>query len=211
MMPLAAVFSLLTLTGVLGAVPLTFADESETNTKQELGQENSGGKESENGNCAQNVISSRQANITCLARAGAGDGDGLSPEIPELPPEESPRDVTIAIQARVISVSDTDNVLDQEVEVGDIITGKYMYSTSTMDSNDLDSTVGDYHHNTEPYGIFLEIGSLVFQTDPNNVDFLLELVNRESDHYLLRSYNNLPLSNGVLVEHISWQLDDFTA
>jgi hypothetical protein len=154
MMPIfatAAVFSILILTGVFGAVPLTFADQSETNTKQELAEENIGGEESDNGNCAQNVISSSQANITCIAGDGDGDGDGVSPEIPELPPEpeEPPRDVTIVIQARVISVSDSDNVLDQEVEVGDIITGKYVYSTSTIDSN-LDSTVGDYFHNTEP-------------------------------------------------------------
>ena len=31
------------------------------------------------------------------------------------------------------------------------------------------------------------------------------------DAYLLRSYNYLPLSNGVHVEHISWQLDDYSA
>jgi hypothetical protein len=31
------------------------------------------------------------------------------------------------------------------------------------------------------------------------------------DVYLLRSYNNLPLSNGAFVEHILWQIQDRTA
>lgn len=55
----------------------------------------------------------------------------------------------------------------------------------------------------------------MFQTDPGNVNFLLEVVHGYpgdgSDNYLLRSYNNLPLSNGITVDHIAWQLDDPSA
>jgi hypothetical protein len=60
-------------------------------------------------------------------------------------------------------------------------------------------------------GITLKVGDLVFKTDPNNVDFLVELVNRDmQNNYLLRSYNNLPLASGFPVSHIAWQLDDET-
>ena len=96
------------------------------------------------------------------------------------------------------------------MNVGDTITGKYVYNLLGKDSN-LDKTVGDYQHDTGTYGIALQTGNLVFRTDPNNVNFLVELVNRDKDdHYLLRSYNNLPVSSDVLVDHISWQLDDDT-
>ncbi len=69
-------------------------------------------------------------------------------------------------------------------------------------------TVGDYNHDKRAFGITVNVGELVFKTDPMNVNFLAEIVNRQTNHYLLRSYNNLPLSDTIQVEHISWQLDD---
>jgi hypothetical protein len=59
-------------------------------------------------------------------------------------------------------------------------------------------------------------GGLTMQSDPSNVDFLVEIVNDHGtpgrDNYLLRSYNNLhnlPVALGNT--HISWQLDDDTS
>ena len=104
----------------------------------------------------------------------------------------------------------TSNLLEDNVKVGDTLTGTYTYNPPTKDTN-TDTTVGDYQHVKKAYGITVKAGDLVFKTDPKNVDFLVELTNRDmDDHYLLRSYNNLPLSNGVQVEHISWQLDNDT-
>jgi hypothetical protein len=58
----------------------------------------------------------------------------------------------------------------------------------------------------------LQVGELIFQSDPADVVFLVELVNDHgtppSDNYLLRSYKNLSAGCGILVEHIAWQLDD---
>jgi len=52
---------------------------------------------------------------------------------------------------------------------------------------------------------------LTFKTDPDNTEFLFELVNREpssgGDAIVLRSYNNI-FSIPMDEEHISWQLDD---
>lgn len=68
--------------------------------------------------------------------------------------------------------------------------------------------VGDYQHDRKVFEITENAGRLAFKADPKNVNFLVELVNQDTDHYLLRSYNNLQLSNAVPVKHISWQLDD---
>jgi uncharacterized repeat protein (TIGR02543 family) len=122
--------------------------------------------------------------------------------------------ITINITAQVETVDDPDNILGGAINVGDIITGTYTYNPATTDSNAL-PTVGDYRHTSSPSGITVNAGGFVFQTDPGNVDFLVEIVNDHGttarDNYLLRSYNNLPLANGALVEHIAWQLDDPTA
>ncbi len=130
------------------------------------------------------------------------------------PAEAADGVVTINITALVALVDDPDNVLGGTINVGDTITAIYTYDSTTPDSNPL-PTVGDYRHSSPPYGITVNAGGFVFETDPNNVDFLVEIVNDHGgparDNYLLRSYNNLPLSNGALVEHISWQLDDPTA
>lgn len=123
--------------------------------------------------------------------------------------------ITIKITAEVAYVDDIGNTLDGAIEVGDIMTGHYTYESTTPDTNSL-PTVGDYQHDTSPYGISLEVNGLVFETDPDDVDFLVEICNDHglptpTDNYLLRSYNNLPLPGGRIVEHISWQLDDPTA
>jgi len=123
--------------------------------------------------------------------------------------------ITVYIIAKVATVDDSNNLLGGSISVDDIITGEYTYESTTSDSNPL-GTVGDYQHTTSPYGITINADGFVFETDPSNVDFLVEIANNHGspsarDNYLLRSYNNLDLSNGVLVDHISWQLDDDTA
>ena len=118
------------------------------------------------------------------------------------------KDVKISFTGTVIQVEDRAELYGN-VKVGDKITGEYNYKISTKDAN-TDQTVGDYNHDKRAFGITVNIGELVFKTDPMNVNFLVEIVNRQTNHYLLRRYNNLPLSDTVQVEHISWQLDDET-
>lgn len=103
------------------------------------------------------------------------------------------------------------------IQVNDIITGSYFYDSMTPDSRPSYS-VGAYWHYSSTYGISLNVGGFNFQTDPDNVKFLMEICNDHPwfnpsvniDNYLLRSDNNLPLSNGIKVDQISWQLDDDT-
>jgi hypothetical protein len=121
--------------------------------------------------------------------------------------------ITIAITGQITGVSDQYGHLENKIHVSDTITGTYTYDSAMLDSNP-SSTVGDYMYNASPAGISLNCGGFNFRTNPDDVDFLVEILNndgiRNYDGYLLRSYNNLPLSNGALVNHISWQLDDST-
>lgn len=141
--------------------------------------------------------------------SGCGDDDSVAKPDPEAPPT-----VTIELVAIIASVSDSDNLLGGNVEVGDLITGTYTYDPTTVDESTL-ATVGDYRHDSSPYGIFLDINGYEFKTDLNDVDFLVELLNDHGtapkDAYLLRSYNNAHVYLGLSVGHISWQLDDPSA
>jgi predicted outer membrane repeat protein len=123
--------------------------------------------------------------------------------------------VCIALTAEVGYVNDPGNYLGGAINVGNVITGTYIYDSITSDTNS-SPTVGDYEHNTTPYGITLNAGGFVFRTDPNNVNFLVEIVNDHGnpamDNYVIHSYNNIFDRSASLVadNHIAWQLDDPT-
>lgn len=129
------------------------------------------------------------------------------------PNPDSADDITISITAFVAHVDDNHNLLGGAISVGDNITGTYTYDSTTPDSHAA-PTVGDYRHYSSPYGITVNAGGFVFETDPSNVDFIIEIVNDHGtppkDGYVLASYNNLPLSNGATVEEIYWALVDPT-
>jgi hypothetical protein len=116
--------------------------------------------------------------------------------------------------ATIVTIGLTGEITYSELSifhVGDIITGSYTYDTDALDRN-LSPNIGLYEYTSSPYGIYLDVGDFVIQTDPEHVDFFISLGDNSygDDHYLLRSYNNLPLTNGLPVWHISWQLDDFS-
>jgi hypothetical protein len=127
------------------------------------------------------------------------------------------QDVTFRFRG-VITERAADNSFP-DILVDTPFTGAYTFSLNTPDSNDL-ATVGDYYHNSAPYGVAIDIGSHRFESDPSFPEFLIEIVNdhpviyatgpTHEDNYLLRSYNNLP-SSGMPVSYISWQMDDASA
>jgi len=121
--------------------------------------------------------------------------------------------VTIYIEAEVDGVGDSGNYLEGKINVGDTITGYYTYESTTADIEP-SIYIGRYEHFSSPSGINLSAGGYVFKTDPDSVDFVVSVGNAggpySDDNYLIRSYNNLHLSNGAIIEHISWQLDDYT-
>ena len=118
--------------------------------------------------------------------------------------------IIIDIEAVVRDVSDVGGLLGGAIGAGSLITGLYAYESTAPDNNDFPG-VSDYWHSASPYGITLNSGSYTFATDPDNVRFLVEIVNNHYsgyDNYVLHSYQNLDLPGGIEVNHISWQLDD---
>jgi len=117
--------------------------------------------------------------------------------------------VPIAITAEVTDVSGMDGLLEGRINIGDLITGVYIYDSSTPDSEPRE-TVGYYRHYAPPAGITLTVGGFVFMTDPENIDFTVRISNDSipgmgmspHDNYILSSIKNLPLPNGARVEHI---------
>ncbi len=130
-------------------------------------------------------------------------------------PMDSNGNIAIKIVAEVTDVYDPDNLLGGAINVGDKIKGKYIYDSGTVDSFGGYPDIGFYEHYSAPYGIELEAGGFVFETDPNDVDFLIAIFDNEyyyynGDLYGAISYNNLPLSDGINIDIIYWILIDHT-
>ena len=129
-------------------------------------------------------------------------------------PVDSNGNIAIKIVGEVTDVLDVNNLLGGAILVGDKITGKYIYDSTTPDL-DPDPTIGWYEHTSSPYGMVLEAGGFVFETDPNAVNFLMAIFDNDQhyyngDLYAIISYNNLPLSNGIQVDYMYWFLVDHT-
>ena len=122
--------------------------------------------------------------------------------------------ITINITATVSYMDDVLNQLNGQIHVGSTITGSYTYESTTLDSIPDDPVVGHYRHYSQPYGVSLTVGGFNFETNPNSVNFLMGIGNVNpgggADGYWFYSYNNLPLSNGVAVDSIGWQITDNT-
>jgi hypothetical protein len=119
--------------------------------------------------------------------------------------------ITIQIEAVVDSVEDYGNYLEGQISPGAIITGYYIYESTTLDSNPLPDYAAYYQYN--PLCIVsLTVGGFHFTTDTDNMDYRIAISNgyQSQDSYSVRSKNNLPLSNDVLVHDIYWLLVDDT-
>ena len=97
--------------------------------------------------------------------------------------------VTFRITGRVTMVDDHAATLDGSIAPGTTFTGSYSCDTASIDEN-VDPTVGDYWSRSVPSGVHISMGSYVFETNPAQVQFLVEVVNRTTDTYLFRSYQN---------------------
>jgi hypothetical protein len=127
-----------------------------------------------------------------------------------LPAVSYSQQITIGLTGKIIRADDPCNFFGGQIQLNDTITGIYSYDTLCLDSNP-DPAVGDYWHYTAPYGMSVNIGTFVFETNSNDVRFLVEIVNDQSgDSYLIRSWNSI-CSNGVLVDMIDWALGDYSS
>jgi hypothetical protein len=121
-------------------------------------------------------------------------------------------DVAVALTAQVTRVDDQGGLLGGNAVVGQIFSGEYIYDNAAADTNP-DPALGTYRFTTLPYGIAFGVGALDFQTDPARTELLIEMGNNigTRDGFLVRSSNNLTLPDGIVIEQISWQLEDPTA
>jgi len=125
--------------------------------------------------------------------------------------------ITVKIVATITEVQDSNTLLGGAIHVNDTITGKYVYDTGVADSEP-DPNYGSYLYTSSPYGFEVKVGNFDFKSDPNNVYFAIGIINDWSmygspprDDFSLGSLNNLPLSNGLLVTSLEWDLTDTTA
>lgn len=118
--------------------------------------------------------------------------------------------IRIRLRGEVVHVEDRAGIMDGLIEVGDPVDADYTYDPETADSNG-HAGVGDYWQRTTGLGLRVFVAGLVIETDPRAPEFLVEVVDGAfrqggTDHYLLRSYKNLPVP-GSPISHVSWQLD----
>jgi hypothetical protein len=118
--------------------------------------------------------------------------------------------ITIALTGQVYMLDDAQHVFGGQIHYGDTITGTYTYDTSTPNSEQSTSE-GVYWHYSAPYGVSFTVDGFNFRTDSDNVLFSVGIgdnIPTLGDIYSFDSHNNLPLSNGVSVNNIAWQLTD---
>jgi len=116
--------------------------------------------------------------------------------------------ITIEIVGNVTSASGS--APPGTIYAGVGFTGSYTYDSSTIDSGG-----GNYVHSW-PYGINLVIGGYEFKTAPNHTGkFVISILDEYQppfanihDDYWVKSYENMPLANGMIIEAIEWTLLD---
>lgn len=119
--------------------------------------------------------------------------------------------ITVEFSGSVTDVNDGYNLLaGLDVSLGDTFTGRYTYDTSQPPLTHIPDQ-SSYVYTTHPNGIVVYINDLIIQTDPANVDFLIQIANDKDgkDFYIVNSSNNLPL-NTLEITDINWQLQDTT-
>lgn len=118
---------------------------------------------------------------------------------------------SVTIEFTVRQISDSNNLLGGTISEGRTGRGFYSYDLTVPNSSDLTGVAG-YVSTLSPCGFFVDLAGFVFKTDLSNPNLLLEISNnfQGSDHYLVRTYNNLPVSSQLAAGHHAWQLDDET-
>jgi hypothetical protein len=119
--------------------------------------------------------------------------------------------VSVEIVGEVTNVFDHAGVLGGTINAGDLIVGSYRFNSSFPDGNP-SPAVGVYEFQSPPFGISMNIGEMVFASNPQDVDFLIELRNDDNQRgsFLITNSSNLPVSNGLEFFQMLWQLEDDT-
>ena len=110
------------------------------------------------------------------------------------------QDVTFSFRGRVVDVSDESESID--FAEGPEVAGAYTFNLSTPDSHPM-AQVADYWHTSRPHGVVVHVGPSTFRTNPDNVNFIVEISNDyNSDAIVFHSYNNIS-TTGLSLDTIS--------
>ena len=122
--------------------------------------------------------------------------------------------IKIGLTGLVDSVNDPYDLLENEVQSGDSISGYYTYDSLAQDLYPASPYSGGYHFSVAPYGISLTVGGLTFQTDPANVDFTIYVednyAGEPEDSYRILSITNLPLDDDIQLDTLGWRLVNYS-
>jgi len=122
--------------------------------------------------------------------------------------------ITVEIAGVVTDIRDLEDYpYDEIIHVSDYFTGTYTYESSTIDSSPK-IDLGSYVHDS-PYGFNISLGGFEFKTAEDHVDqFIFSIFDGYSsqtyDRYIIESNQNAPLSTGISVNHIVWDIYDDT-
>jgi hypothetical protein len=119
--------------------------------------------------------------------------------------------VCMGLTAKVTFVRDDAGVLGGDVQVGDTISGAYLYESTAPDAAP-EPEAGYYPFRTAPYGVVLNVGGIVFRTNPARLRFDIVLVDQSRPfcfRQLRRLFDKSVPINSETENDIGWQLDDF--
>ena len=120
--------------------------------------------------------------------------------------------MTIKVSASVTYVDDIGNALDNQMYVGDVITGTYTFDTLTVDSEPAPDS-GKYEFAPGVAGMSFVVNNLTMTSNQNAATgaYSIEIFNHlGSDGYHVRSFVNLPLTSGASLQEISINFFDPT-
>ncbi len=122
----------------------------------------------------------------------------------------------VKIVAEVTAVRDPLHVIP-DLHAGDVITGTYVFDSEAADTASSDPTVARYQFSDAPFGVTLSVGRYTFRTNPRDVDFDIDVSNREyGDSFSFMSRDNIcqpALRDGDCVGRVGliwWRLHDLT-
>jgi len=110
----------------------------------------------------------------------------------------------------VVYVDDLEGLFGGIIDVGDTVTGSYVYTT------DFTSGYGEPEYQVfrfgDPFEFSVRVGEFEFRSDPEDTSFRIAIGNDHfsRDSYSIRSGNNILVGSDVVVTDLCWLLADYT-
>lgn len=117
--------------------------------------------------------------------------------------------ISFNIQGNITKVYDNEGYINASISEGDTFTGTLTYDTAKVDSEP-NTGFGRYEYDSVPNGISVTINGLTFQTDPEDVNFQILVVDvgpaGDEFYATSSSENSFPVVPTNPYERIEWHL-----